>query len=1643
MDFRILGPLEALDEGRVVTLGGSKQRALLAVLLLHANETLSADRLIEELWGDQPPATAAKTVQVHVSRLRKALGDPAGNGRGGGVVVTRDHGYELRLEPENLDAHRFERAVAEARSALAAGRAGRAASLLEQALGLWRGRALADLAYEPFARRESARLEDLRVSAEELLVEAQLELGRHEHIIGRIETLIDEHPYRERLRAQLMVALYRCERQAEALQAYQDARRRLVEDLGLEPGERLRELERAILAHDPVLAHTASPQDLELPPELDTDTLLTGREAELDWLRAQWRSASAGEGRLALLAGDPGIGKTRLAAALAAEVHRDGAQVLYIAGSRGSAAAAQTLDTAAAARDATLVVLDEVDHADDKLRAAVAELAGRLGGVPVLVVATARDVGLAAELHADAQLTLAPLDADAVAAIAHLYARRREDSDVPVARLARASGGVPERVHRAASGWAREQAERRLATAARRAAQERGDLRSAEAEVTTTMVELHAVREQTQLLEGGVDGVVACPFKGLASFDFEDAEYFFGRERLVAEMVARLAGASLMGIIGPSGSGKSSALRAGLLPALEAGALPGSENWQLRLLRPGEHPLSALEEAQRGADPGCRLALAVDQFEEVFTACHEEAERAAFADALVAAARDPRRRVLVLVAVRADFYGRCAKYPELWRMLGANQIPVGPMRPEELRRAIELPARRAGLRAEPELAEALVADVAGEPGALPLLSTSLLELWSDRDGRHLRLSAYRRSGGVHGAVARLAEAVYERLDAEGREVARRILLRLAGEGEGDAVVRRRVPVAELEADRDERLAAVLSALTDGRLVTVNEDEVEVAHEALLREWPRLRGWLEEDTDGRRLHLHLSVAAREWDGGGRDPGELYRGGRLAAAAEWTATHEAELNEVEHEFIAASRAASERSQRRLRVVLAGVAGLLILAVIAGGVALEQRANARKEARAADAQRLGAQALVVDDLDRSLLLARQGVALADTTQTRGNLLASLLKSPAALGVLPGDGDPIISVEMSPDGQTVAAGSTTGELLLFDARTRRRMATVRPVPVPNWPGAANLAFSPDGRRLAVAISTARGAVVAVLDVASRRLLTRARLPRDHHVSGLEYSDDGGSLDAIAFSFEGTAALFTRLDARTGDRLLGPLPVNRGGASPLMRMSDRRRVVVAGQGETTVRDAASLRVLRRLPIGGDSAPFDATNAYALSSDDRTLAIGGQDGSLRLLDLRTGNVSRSSGRHSAAVNHAQFTPDGRNLVTTGDDTDVIVWDVRQAVARETLSGHTGAVLSTATTRDGKTLYTASRDGTVLIWDLSGDRRLGRPFKTASAELDRTYLALSSDGRLLAMGQSDGAMSITDAQTLKPRARFPVVRAGQVLGNFLPDSRTLAVGGPNGFLALVDADTGSVLHRLRGHRGQVGPPSIGADGRLLATGSDDNTVRLWSLPSGRPRGEALRFRSNVNDVQLSPDGRWLAVGLLDFQTEKATLEIWNTDSRRRVRRMADRDSGSAARFSRDGRLLAVGSLRGTARVWSTDTWKPVTRVLTGHTGWISNSSFSPDGRTLATGSEDGTVRLWDIDSEQPIGAPLPGIPQLASEPYFTADGSGLIVSFDRGQAYLWDIRTQSFMRHACEVAGRSLTRAEWDEALPGRDYDPAC
>jgi WD40 repeat protein len=719
----------------------------------------------------------------------------------------------------------------------------------------------------------------------------------------------------------------------------------------------------------------------------------------------------------------------------------------------------------------------------------------------------------------------------------------------------------------------------------------------------------------------------------------------------------------------------------------------------------------------------------------------------------------------------------------------------------------------------------------------------------------------------------------------------------------------------------------------------------------------------------------------------------------------------------------------------------------------VALAERGNARHEATVAQAQRLGALALAENDLDRSLLLARQGAALDDSAQTRGNLLAALLKSPAVIGVVGGDGDHLLTLDLSPDGRTLAVVGGDGTTTFLDTPTRRPTGPAYTVPgqgddpTVRW---NHVRFSPDGARIAVGWREP-----VILDARTRRVLVRLRVGPGRWIHTLRFSSDGRSVFAAYWSgscprSRSVCAWRPRTSLRRFDAATGQ-PRGReqhiGGPTThpitLMVAGHGGQVVTTSRDRTVIRDARTLRPVRGLTAGAAQA--------ALSPNDRTLLLGGGDGSVRFLDLVTGRVATASGRHEGEILQAAFSADGRTAVTAGADGRVIVWDVARAAAAETLEGHTGHINGLAISRDGSTLYTASWEGSVVISDLSGARRLGHRFRTGPDDkqpfLPRS--ALTSDGRVLAVGHADGTVTLIDSRTLERSAplrviaKDPVTRLGFMSGmNFVPGTRLLAVGGGAGFLALIDVRRGKLVARLRGHDGTVFRPSFSADGHVMATASYDGTVRLWRMPSGRPLGPPLSEPPDVADVSLSPDGRTLAIATSGADPQG--IDIVDVATRRsRGLPGAETAYYDFVRFTPDGRFLVTGSGKGSVRLWSTDTWKPVGRGLGGHGGSVLSESTSPDGSTLATGSPDGTIRLWDVASQQPLGAPLPGIPNRSVVPLFTPDGAYLFAVSNAGHAYRWDMRWSSLVRQACAVASRQLTRAEWEAALPGRDYAPAC
>jgi basic membrane lipoprotein Med (substrate-binding protein (PBP1-ABC) superfamily)/DNA-binding SARP family transcriptional activator len=708
VDIRILGPLEVGSNGTTADLGRPKQRALLAILALHANQIVSTDRLVELLWGDRAPKMAAHAIHVYVSQLRKAL-EPLGATP---MIEYRSPGYVLVTDPSALDANRFDQLVRDATRLRETGDAAHAEMGLEAALRLWRGPPLADFVYDDFAQPTIRHLCERHLDALEELVAVEAALGHDEDALLTAEAAVREDPLRERAREQLMLSLYRCGRHAEALREYQQYRRLLGEELGLEPSPALRQLEERILLHDPALRP-------DQPP-------------------------------------DPGRN----------------------------------------------------------------------------------------------------------------------------------------------------------------------------------------------------------PYKGLRPFTELDAGDYFGRERLVAELLHELtAGRRFLALVGPSGSGKSSVLHAGLIPALRAGAAPGSERWSIAALVPGTRPLEDLDRALSGAASEGPLLLVIDQLEELFTAAGER-DRREFLDRLTDAAVDDRSTWTV-VALRADFYDRPLLHPGFASVFTSGVINVVPMTADEIEAAIVEPARRAGVTVEPGLLAGLVADVVDRPGALPLLQYTLTDLFEQRTADELTLEAYRALGGLQVALCRRADEVFSQLDDEQGEIAMQLFVRLVRLGEGTRDARRRVPIRELTAlDVDPvALSDLLERFGRNRLLsfdrspTTGDATVELAHEALLWEWGRLARWIDRHRADLQRHGALARRVEEWEASGRAPDDLLAGRRLDEHVAWSAESDVRLTVNERAYLQAGlerqrieraresavAAGQRRLQRRARNRLIGLIGVVALLVAGIGLAL----------------------------------------------------------------------------------------------------------------------------------------------------------------------------------------------------------------------------------------------------------------------------------------------------------------------------------------------------------------------------------------------------------------------------------------------------------------------------------------------------------------------------------------------------------------------------------------------------------------------------------------------------------------------------------------------------------------------------------
>ncbi|SOD86419.1 trypsin-like peptidase domain-containing protein [Streptomyces sp. Ag109_G2-15] len=1157
-----------------------------------------------------------------------------------------------------------------------------------------------------------------------------------------------------------------------------------------------------------------------------------------------------------------------------------------------------------------------------------------------------------------------------------------------------------------------------------------------------------------------------CPYRGLEPFTAEHARWFEGRGDAVRQVVANLAlGRRLTLLLGPSGSGKSSLIQAGVLRALAEGAVPGSDRWLPVLARPRQDLRTEIERAglpgaagdgitaavdhKLASEPDHeRVLLVIDQFEELLVqgADGRLQDFLAVVDDVTAAADAPTRLSVILV-MRDDFYPQLAALaPKLLEAATPGLLNVpGALSQRDLHDIIVLPAEKAGLRFQPGLPEQIISDVLeSSPEAmaarlapvtvLPLLELTLKQLWSRREDGYLTHEAYRRIGAVTGSLTTWCGSALDELSTGQQQIARRILTSLvhpADPGRRIPAVRAQVPLDEL---RD--LAAgpdgspvgdvnvVIATLTHHRIITTQslrdphrpdappgEPVAELIHDALIRDWGKLREWVHEDRRFQEWLNRTRERQLRW-AGKKDPGDLLAGTALGEGVDWS--RERGLPDDIAAFLSASRQRQEAIAQRRRRLVTVLATLLVLALIAGGVAVWQWRTAVGERQAALSRQLAAQSdtLIRTNPELASLLAIQAYRTNPTSEALDSL-----RTAADLPLqrrLSGHAMTVTSVAFSPDSRTLATGSYDRTVRLWDVAT----GTTRHILKRHTDQVYSVAFSPDGRTLATAGIDGR---VLLWDVATGDPLYS--LTYSQSANAVAFSPDGKTL---ATATADTVQLWDATTRKAGRVLSG----HTGLVSSVAFSPDSRTLATASWDRTTRLWDVATGTTRHILEGHTSEVV----SVAYSPDGKTLATAGNDVTVLLWDVATGK-SRTS--LTTATDSVAFSPDGKSLATASPDHTVQLWNVTTGATISSLTGHSDQVLQTAFSPDGKTLASVGLDHTVRLWKVS-TAVMG---VTLAGHTDSvTSVAFSPDGNILATGSVDRTARLWNVPT--GRARAPLRgHTGVIISvAFTPDGKTLATGSSDATARLWDVATGTTRRILKGHIDGVNSVAFSPDGKTLATVGSDQTVRLWDVATGTTRHILKGHTDEVTSVAYSPDGKTLATGSFDY-----TARLWDVSAgtTRHILRGHSSVIKSVA-FSPDGKTLATTSNDQTARLWNVATGKTRT-TLTGHTREVFSVAFSPDGKTLATGSSDNTTRLWDSSSgKERITLTRQTDPVIAVA--FSPRGHTLATGSTDFTARLWHVDLpdpSEAVQKICRAVNRDLTSEERTAYLPGQSSGPVC
>ncbi|WP_405589824.1 hypothetical protein [Streptomyces sp. NBC_01190] len=1179
------------------------------------------------------------------------------------------------------------------------------------------------------------------------------------------------------------------------------------------------------------------------------------------------------------------------------------------------------------------------------------------------------------------------------------------------------------------------------------------------------------------------EGYDDCPYAGLSPFEASDADRFFGRERLTDDLEGRVRGHRFVAVFGASGSGKSSLLRAGLIPRVSG----GEASWTTLVLIPGPHPfeecaarLAALSGSSAVAlnddlranpralhltalqllaqqPPEAELLLVVDQFEEIFTLCADADERAAFITSLLTAARAANSRTHVVLGVRADFYAACSPHPDLADALQDSQLLVGPMTTDELRRAITQPAVQAESTVEGPLLARVVAEATGQAGVLPLVSHAMRETWRRRRGNTLTLSGYESAGGITHALANTAETVYNSFTGPQQRLAQGIFLRLVSLNDNTGDSKRRLARDELDPSAE----AVVDALARARLVTLDTDSVEITHEALLHAWPRLSGWISEDRAGLLIQQQLTDAATAWEREQRDTSALYRGSRLSVAQEWAQTHadDARLSQRETEFLTASTRHQGRAARRRRAAVAALSLLTVLAVAAAGIALQQRSTARAERDSAVSGEVQAQADQLRGTDQSLAarLDVAGYRIHPTSRLSTDLLGT--QSTPLSTPLTGHTATVYAVAFSTQGHVMATAGKDDTVRLWNVTDHAHPAPLGNPIRAHAGGIMWLSFSPDSHTLAGA---GRDHTVRLWNLATPKRPTALPALRGHSgiVFSVSFSPDGRTLASAGD--DGTVRLWNVTGPARASPLGKPLRSQKGAIASAAFSPDGRTLASAGHDHTiqlwNVTDPANPKPWGP-PLHGHT---DTVYAVAFSKDGRIMASAGNDFSLRLWNVsdpaKPVALGTLPGAATNTIYAVAFSPDGKVVATAGADQTIRLWNVTDPSAPialcPPLTGHTGYIWWLAFSPDGHSLASVSADNTARLWNL--------PRTVLPTRSYENTVAFNPNGRILAAGATDGAIRLWN--TADPANPSPI--GTSLLGNtnavnmlaFNRDGHLLASAGRDGTMRLWDLTDPAHARELSKRtpdpsHAAVKTAVFSSDGRILASAGDDHKVHRWDITDPtRPReiGTPITAHSDtVRALAFSPDGRVLASGGADD-----TTRLWNvtdpTHPRQWCPPLAAQTGGvGSLAFSPDSRTLATANDDHTVRLWNvSDPRHPATLAapLTGHTGFVLSVAFSPDGRTVVSSGDDGTIRLWDVaDPTSPtaLGGPIGGHTGPVDQVVLGPDGRTLASAGDDHTVLLQSANTAEAVHRICATTTGALTPSVWQRYVSSRPMPRAC